>query len=157
MVQRTTDPLGFRSAFEAVRQRTHSGLVIAVAAILDSQLERCLKQAMQPLSKKMYAELFDPMRALGSFASKITMAYALGIIARDVYVQLEKVRKLRNAFAHSSDLLHFRSPSIAPLIDRLKQPEPPQAKALDAQFLDCIVPIDRALDAFLAKRNVRPQ
>lgn len=33
------------------RRMTHSGIVIATAAILDAQLERALKRAMQPLSR----------------------------------------------------------------------------------------------------------
>ncbi len=120
---------------------------------MDSQLELCIKQAMRPMSKKLYAELFDPMRALGNLASKITMAYALGIIERDVYLNLELMRKIRNAFAHSSQVLHFDSPPIAPLFEQLKKSTHLKSKSPDAQFMECVVPIDRTLDAYLTRKQ----
>jgi DNA-binding MltR family transcriptional regulator len=104
------------------------------------------------MPKKLYAELFDPMRALGSFASKITMAYALNIITRDIYSDLETIRKIRNAFAHSPDILNFESKSIAPLLDRLKKSVHAKADRPDLQFLECVTPIDEALDAYLKSK-----
>ena len=66
------------------------------------------------MSKTQYADLFGPMAPLGSFASKIRMAYALNVITRDVYRDLEKLRKLRNAFAHLTvALTHLDNEAIA--------------------------------------------
>jgi DNA-binding MltR family transcriptional regulator len=149
MTQAAGDPLGIKSRFAELQRRGHPGLAIAVAAILDTQLEQCLKHAMRPLPKKVYEDLFDPMRALGSFASKITMAYALRIISREIYLELEKVRRIRNGFAHSSNLLHFDSESIAPLFAQLKASTQSKSTSPSQQFLECIKPIDKALAAYL--------
>jgi hypothetical protein len=62
---------------EAVRfqsQRTHAGVAIAAAAILDSQLEQAIKRALRPMPQKLYDRLFDSFQPLGSFSSKIIMA-----------------------------------------------------------------------------------
>lgn len=155
MVQKTTDPFGTGSVFAKTYRRTHSGLAIVIAAILDNKLELCLKRAIRPMPKRLYAELFDPMRALGSFASKITMAYALNIITRDIYSDLEKIRKIRNAFAHSPDILDFESESIAPLFARLKRSVQAKADRPDLQFLECVTPIDEALDAYLKPKGAQ--
>jgi hypothetical protein len=99
-----------RNFHEAVRRqdrRTHTGVVLTTVAILDNQLERALKKAMKPLSKRLYGELFETFKPLGSFFGKIIMARALGIITIDIYTELEKIRSIRNAFAHSSKLLDF--------------------------------------------------
>jgi DNA-binding MltR family transcriptional regulator len=149
-----SDILTFAQALKAVQQRTHSTTVIASAAIMDTQLEKCLKKAMRPMSKKMYEQIFEPMRPLGSFASKITMAYALRVIEKEVYAQLELMRKIRNAFAHSTGSLHFGSPEIAPLLERLKASVKLQTRRTDQQYMECVVQIDQVLANYLASRVI---
>jgi len=142
--------LTFAGAFKNLRQRTHSTTVIASAAIMDTQLEKCLKKAMRPMPKKMYEEIFEPMRPLGSFASKITMTYALRIVEEEIYAQLELMRKIRNAFAHSTKSLHLGSPAIAPLLERLTASVKLQTKNPDQQYIECIVQINQVLENYLA-------
>jgi DNA-binding MltR family transcriptional regulator len=133
---------------------THSGIVIATAAILDNQLERALKRAMRPLSNNMYERLFDSFRPLSSFSSKIVMAYALGIISADLYEELEKIRQIRNQFAHSSGVLHLGSPEIESMFLTLKRPST-VSKTPAEVFLACAKVIDDHLEAYLA-RPVEP-
>jgi DNA-binding MltR family transcriptional regulator len=133
---------------------THSGIVIAAAAILDNQLERALKRAMRPLSNNMYERLFDSSRPLNSFSSKIIMAHALGIISVDLYEELEKIRHIRNQFAHSSGFLHFGSPEIEPMFLTLKRPSTVSKTSAEV-FIACVKVIDDHIDAYLA-RPVEP-
>src|ERR1035437_4275190 len=121
-----SEMLTFLGAVKNLRQRTHSTTVIASAAIMDTQLEKCLKKAMRPMPQTMYKEIFGSMRPLGSLASKITMTYALRIVEKEVYAQFELMRNIRNAFAHSTESLHLGSPEIAPLLERLKASVKPQ-------------------------------
>jgi len=142
-----------RNLFEGIEhtnRMTHSGIVIAIAAILDNQLERALKRAMRPLSNTMYDRLFGSFRPLSSFSSKIVMAYALGIIPLELYEELEKIRHIRNEFAHSSGVLHFGSPEIEPMFLRLKRPSG-EFKTREEVFLACAEVIDNHLDAYLAR------
>lgn len=104
-------------------QRTHAGVAISTAAILDRQLELALKRAMRPMSNTLYRRLFvDSIGPLYGFSNKIVMAHSLGIVSKDVYAELEKIKKIRNKFAHSSGFLHFGSEKIAPLPAELKHP-----------------------------------
>jgi DNA-binding MltR family transcriptional regulator len=133
---------------------THAGVVIATTAILDNLLEHALKRAMVPLSNEFYGRLFGSFRPLESFSSKIVMARALGIITSDVFEEFEKIRKLRNAFAHSPDLLHFESKEIAPLFAALQRPKaatgPPPVV-----FMNCAKALEEALDAYLQRMGER--
>jgi hypothetical protein len=158
MAQKTIDidPFSTHSVFGKTYRRTHSGLAIVIAAIYDNKLEQCLRLAMPPMTKKLYNELFDSMHgALGSFANKITMAYALKIITSDIYSDLNKIRKIRNTFAHSKDILSFESESIAPLLRQLNKSVQVKANRLDLQFLECLTPVDEALDAYLKSKGAQ--
>lgn len=146
------DDLGaaIKNLIEVARQldrRTHTGLVLNTVAILDNQLERALKKTMQPLSDKFYKELFGSFKPLNTFFSKIIMAHALGVIPIDVYTELEKIRSIRNAFAHSSKSLDFGSEEIAQKLLALKNREPKKPNPA-AQFLDCAAAIIEFLEAY---------
>jgi DNA-binding MltR family transcriptional regulator len=129
---------------------THSAIVIAATAALDLQLERVLTRAMRPLSKKQYKRLFDAFGPLSSFAGKILMAHALGIISADMYRELEKLRAIRNQFAHTTAVLHLESIEVKDLFLALKRPSTPSTKPAMI-FIECVKVIDDYLDAYLAK------
>jgi hypothetical protein len=74
--------------------------VVVGAARLDLALEHLLKKAMHPHPGGS-DNLFDQERPLGTFFSKIALAYRLGLIDKDVEQALQLVRKIRNNFAHS--------------------------------------------------------
>lgn len=78
------------------------------------------------------------------------MAYALGIISLELYEELEKIRHIRNAFAHSSRVLHLGSPEIEPMFLTLKRPNR-EFKTREEVFLACAKVIDDHLDACLAR------
>jgi DNA-binding MltR family transcriptional regulator len=142
-----------KNLFESIRhqaRRTHSGIVLTTVAVLDNQLELALKKTMRPLSKKLYEQLFGPFRPLSTFSSKIVMARALGIITTDIYTELEKIRRIRNEFAHSSKLLNFESDEIAPKLLALKKRQPIKTNP-SMQFLDCVVVINEFLGAYLVR------
>lgn len=150
--------VGILDGVHAIGKMTHASVAISGAAILDATLERCLKRTMREMTRKMYDDLFDPMRSLGSFASKIALAYALEVIDLDTYHEMEKVRKIRNEFAHSTTNLHFNSDEIAPLYAALKRPE--QTKCTDQQpnrvFMECVSVIEKSLQDYLARLGTRP-
>jgi DNA-binding MltR family transcriptional regulator len=148
MTDLAKDMTNLIDAIQRQDRMTHSGVVIAATAILDNQLERSLKRAMRPMSKSMYEKLFGAFRPLNTFSSKIAMAYALSIINKDVYNELEKIRKIRNEFAHSSAVLHFGSFVIAPLLGRLKR-SPSKATKPARVFLECVKAIEAALEEYL--------
>lgn len=75
-------------------------VVILSAARLDASLETLLKAVMHP-SPGGTDDLFAPERPMGSLSAKISLAYRLGLVDRDVEHVLQMIRRIRNDFAHS--------------------------------------------------------
>ena len=144
---------GVKNLMEGIRHQsrmTHSGVVLSSVAILDSRLERALKKAMRPLPKKLYQRLFESFGPLSTFASKIVMARALGIITIDIYDELEKIRRIRNDFAHSYKILNFESNEIAPKLLALKKRKTTKTNPSEL-FVNCVGVIDEFLEAYLVR------
>jgi hypothetical protein len=75
--------------------------VVVGAARLDLALEHLLKGAMHHHPGGSEDNLFDQDRPLGTFSSRIALAYRLGLIDRDVERALQLIRRIRNDFAHT--------------------------------------------------------
>ncbi len=97
----------------AVFMDAHAALV-GVAA-LDESLEGALLTKMRPLNSAMKRRIFDQggNAPLANFASKIDMAYALGVIPDEMYNALRLINKFRVKFAHVRRITHFADPSIS--------------------------------------------
>jgi DNA-binding MltR family transcriptional regulator len=65
------------------------------------------------------AIFFSRDAPLSSFARKIEMAYALGIISREYHRELTCVRRIRNAFAHTSNPIAFTDEAIRTECEKL--------------------------------------
>lgn len=90
-------------------------MIILSAAKLDDLLKNIIRSSMVHQSGNS-DPLFDSDRPLGSFSSRILLAYRLGLIDRDVESYLQTLRKLRNDAAHSA---HDIDLSKAPHVDRV--------------------------------------
>jgi hypothetical protein len=143
----------FKESLLHQSRMTCSAVVLASTAILNSQLEKALKKTMRQLPNKLYERLFETFGApLNSFFSKIVMARALGVITDEVYDELEKIRLIRNRFAHTSVVLNFESDEIAPIFQTLKRPQKAAAKTnLSQVFLDCVTVIHDELEVYATK------
>ena len=82
------------------RDQTDRGVGILGAALLESEL-RGFIIAHLTNSTKATRVLFDRGQALESFGTQITLAYAIGLVNEDVYEDLDCIREIRNACAHS--------------------------------------------------------
>jgi hypothetical protein len=76
------------------------GAVLVGAARVDAALDVLLKAALAPPSGSETLFLTD--RPLGSFGARIALAQRLGLIDRQVERTLHTLRRVRNAFAHST-------------------------------------------------------
>lgn len=92
--------------------------VVLGAARLDVALERLLKKLMHhhPGGSD---NLFEPDRPLGSFSAKIALAYRLGVIDRNFEHALQMIRKIRNAFAHSTTVSSLSDPPYNSQVNEL--------------------------------------
>lgn len=86
------------------------GAVLVGAARVDAALEVLLKAALVPPSGRETLFLTD--RPLGSFGARIALAQRLGLIDHHVERALHTLRRVRNAFAHSTAVASLARPAI---------------------------------------------
>jgi DNA-binding MltR family transcriptional regulator len=95
-------------------------VAILVAAKLEESLKEALLTKMQPINYEMKKRIFDGYGPLSGFAAKIDLVYALKIIPKKLYDTLMTIKKVRDIFAHRSELTNFKTPEIAALLTTLK-------------------------------------
>ena len=94
------------------------------ASVLERALEVAILSRFRRLREKERKQLFsyENRGPLADFSSRIKMAYALDIYGRNTRADLEKVRRVRNAFAHSNQLISFETPAVAGICNSLHTP-----------------------------------
>jgi len=102
-------------ALGMLRERGRGAVLVGVARV-DAALESLLRAALNP--PRGSETLFHSDRPLGSFGAKIALAARLGLIDAAVEQALNSLRRVRNAFAHSSSEVCLADP---PFRDRLKE------------------------------------
>jgi len=93
----------------AVESDRASGLMSA--AFLEDYLSRLIGAFMVD-NIKVKSEIFSHNGPLGTFSSKIDMAFMLGLISDNTKRDLHLLRKIRNEFAHSAKPLEFTNSAI---------------------------------------------
>ncbi|TVS01902.1 MAG: hypothetical protein EA413_13450 [Cyanobium sp. PLM2.Bin73] len=88
-------------ALQMLEERGRGAVLVGVARV-DAALEHLLQALMAPAPTKGDG-LFLPDRPLGSLGAKVALARRLGLIDAHVERALSALRKLRNAFAHSTE------------------------------------------------------
>lgn len=63
--------------------------------------------------------MFSGYGPLSTFSAKIEIAYAFDLFEADMFRDLKAIKDIRNAFAHSKDVVHFGSTSLQPLFQKL--------------------------------------
>lgn len=67
------------------------------------------------------SSLFESYGVLGTFKAKIELSYKIGLISEHEYKLLNRVRNIRNSFAHDTSISSFeKAQSIQDITDQLK-------------------------------------
>jgi hypothetical protein len=129
--------------FQAEGER---GAALLAAALLDDVLVEKLKEHLVP-DPKAFKRFTDHSQPLGSFSSRIDMAYLLGLYGPKTRNTLHKIRDIRNAFAHYHQFAHFSDPQISQACLSLlpgyveaimEDPEHPTCKEPRRRFQACV-------------------
>lgn len=139
-------------AISALGRQGHVSIVMMLTSTLEYDLERCLLRTFQPLNKGMNKRLFGAYGPAGTFAAKIDLAFALGIITQAVHDELNKMRKIRNAFAHSKKRLSLDTEPVKSMFYTLVRPAGIKGTFAD-QFVQCGILIDDHLEAYLVSKG----
>jgi DNA-binding MltR family transcriptional regulator len=100
----------FTDVLDELEKDGPRGAVLLGHALLENLMERILQSKMIALSKDERDRLFSGMGPLASMAARVRVAYALGFIKQEARSDLNKLRDLRNLFAHSRRKIGFDDP-----------------------------------------------
>lgn len=113
----------FDEFFGDLDKESDRGCVLAAAAILDNYLEVLLRARFSQdatVVKRIINPLFKGHGPLASFWSKTQLAYSLNLIPEWMYEDLDRIRELRNKFAHWYKAVDFEDPAVIRLTEKLK-------------------------------------
>jgi hypothetical protein len=94
-------------------------VAIIAATLLEDRLTRTLKARFNE-NKKITDELFKVSGPLGYFGTKINVGFLVGLYGEPFRRELETIKDIRNAFAHSLQVRDFKTDKIRGLINNLK-------------------------------------
>ena len=94
------------------------GLILAIAAFAEDALGDLIKAFLMP--GKAATQLLDGFNApIGAFSARIKLAFSLGLITKRQYEDLDRIRQIRNEFAHTWEPISFMDQKIAAHISAL--------------------------------------
>ena len=99
-------------------------MAVLEGSSMESALENAIKTKMRdPLSPELASRLFGFSGPLGTFSAKIDLGHALAMFGPDTYHDMHIIRQLRNAFAHITKPIKFKTKEIAPMCSHLRIPD----------------------------------
>lgn len=101
----------FKNFRHSLNEESDRGCALMAAAFIEEKLGELL-QLFCVDNKKIYERLFENNGALATFSSKIDLAFLLGLIPKNIFDDLQLLRKIRNDFAHNSSHITFESSPI---------------------------------------------
>ncbi len=94
------------------------GLVLSLAAFAEDALGHLLKSFLIP--SEATSQLLEGFNApLGTFSSRTKAAFAMGLVTTEQYQDLERLRKIRNEFAHAWRSVDLSKQNLASLVDAM--------------------------------------
>lgn len=101
-----------------LRQLDERGLVLSLAAFAEEALGDLILSFLMPgdAAKRLVEGFNAP---LGTFSARIKMAYSLGLITEGQHSDLDRLRRIRNEFAHSWEPLTFADQKLTSHIQAL--------------------------------------
>ena len=101
----------FSEAAATFEKESDRGSALIALAWVDDALEAFVKASFRD-EKKIVDSVFQSMGPLGTFSARIKTAYLLGLITSSLYSDLEKMRGIRNEFAHVRRRVRFKDQSV---------------------------------------------
>ena len=135
-----SQPRSFRSLNELIRatpttdelreilnhlgnERNDRAMAIGYAALVEYALVEAIQSQFVSMSETDEKDIFEGTAPLATFSAKIRIGYAIGIYGPGTKDELDCIRRIRNAFAHTKHLVTFKTPEIVTACARLKIPD----------------------------------
>jgi DNA-binding MltR family transcriptional regulator len=91
-------------------------------AIIEHHLEQMLRAKFKRKNDATWARLTNDGAPLGTFSNKLIAGLAFGLYDESSFRNLNKIREIRNVFAHSKRLITFEEPTIVQALKGLSLP-----------------------------------
>lgn len=105
-----------RHAREIVGTRSRSsngrGTALICGSLLEHNLEAAIRDKLVDLTNTEYKALFRGEAPLRTFSAKIKIGYALGLYGPVGRKQIELIKDIRNAFAHTLVPMNFTTKQV---------------------------------------------
>jgi hypothetical protein len=88
------------------------GAALIAGSVAENAITQILTIRLVPMSQDARDSLFGFDAPLGTFSAKIRVAYAFGFIDAEIRDDLDRIREIRNCFAHSQIPLNFSTDPI---------------------------------------------
>ncbi len=109
--------------FDALNSETARSVAILAATGVEDALEFAIvARLVHGLSATDFTHLFDGDNPLSTFSAKIKIGHALGLYGHLYRADLNCIRDIRNAFAHSKAIIDFDHPDVASACKELNGP-----------------------------------
>lgn len=106
-----------RRIFRSKSDRPDYAVALLNSSVMDRMLEQLLRIKMVSKDERLLKDLFSERGPMGNLNSKIQMATALGLIEARAAEEMNMIRIVRNAFAHSTGEISFETPEVASVIE----------------------------------------
>ena len=93
---------------------------IIIATVLEGALDQLIFQKFKVFDRKIIVGLYEDGGPMSSFASKIKLGFVLKLFDEITRDNLDCIRRIRNAYAHSQVHLLFTTPQIVKECQKLK-------------------------------------
>ena len=108
------------SAFHSVyREESPRSAALGAAAMLEVGLTSALVCRLWLPDDETYKEILGNQAPLGTFSNKIRMAEAMRVIGPVTRANLDRIREIRNAFAHTARNLTFETHAVAQICEKI--------------------------------------
>lgn len=102
----------YAETYKEIATGSDRSCAILAAAEVERYLETFIVLNLANTTGEVFKRLTDQNGPLGSFSSKIILAFAMGIIDKPTYNDLNSIRNIRNVFAHSVLNVSFETPQV---------------------------------------------
>lgn len=134
----------------SLMEESDRGAVLISAALLDDLLERSIRSLL--IDDSRVDQLFES-GPLGSLFSRTLTAFVLGILSEQEYQVCERVRKIRNVFAHEV-VCSFETPKVRDICANLMFVLNPDLKGNETSKIRFISSVVALLVSLMARPGV---
>lgn len=123
-----------RQIWDQLERDSDRSVGIVAASIIEQRLTEAFSVFLVD-HKTLQGKAFDYRGPLGTFSSKIDMAFLCGLVTKEGHTNLAKVQAIRNKFAHKLEIDSFEHDEIRPkcfaltLLDKMLSELPPEEVA----------------------------